>query len=190
MSASLLHHIPVPDVAARGGFVLPPAGTSGLVPHRDHAMTAAAEGSRRQRNSLTKRAAMSHRNPRRLGRVRALVVRLVAATFPQPQRDKEAAMQLIDHILAATIATERRREAERVAAWMRGTRGRGVARMPRFWAVLALVAATALVAAAQASALAPTTTVEQRHIKLPYGDCGSFTLIFEADVTRRVTDVL
>jgi len=50
------------------------------------------------------------------------------------------------------------------------------------------LAAIALAAwPAQASALAPTTTVEQRHVKLAHGDCGSFTLIFEADVTRKVT---
>jgi hypothetical protein len=96
-------------------------------------------------------------------------------------------MQLIDHILAATIATERRRDAERHAAWRRGTRRRGATRIPRVWIVLALAAATALVAAAQASALAPTTAVEQRDVKLAHGDCGAFTLIFEADVTRKVT---
>lgn len=96
-------------------------------------------------------------------------------------------MQLIDHILAATIATERRREAERRAAGGLGTRKRGVTRIPRVWIVLALAAATALVAAAQASALAPTTTVEQRHVKLAHGDCGAFALIFEADVTRKLT---
>src|SRR5215204_4680121 len=50
------------------------------------------------------------------------------------------------------------------------------------------LAAIALAAwPARASALAPTTTVEQRHVKLAHGDCGSFTLIFEADVTRKVT---
>jgi hypothetical protein len=51
----------------------------------------------------------------------------------------------------------------------------------------ALVAAASLVAVSAADAMAPTTTVEQRHVKLPHGDCGAFTLIFEADVTRKVT---
>ena len=50
------------------------------------------------------------------------------------------------------------------------------------------LAAIALAAwPARASALAPTTTVAQVHVKLPHGDCGAFTLIFEADVTRKVT---
>jgi hypothetical protein len=52
--------------------------------------------------------------------------------------------------------------------------------------VVALSAA-GLAAAPPAGATAPTTTVEQRHVRVPHGDCGSFALIFEADVTRTYT---
>ena len=96
-------------------------------------------------------------------------------------------MHSMSPILAATIVAERQREAERHAARGLGTRKLRVTRIPLLGIVVALAAATALVAAAQASALAPTTTVEQRHVKLTHGDCGAFTLIFEADVTRKVT---
>ena len=96
-------------------------------------------------------------------------------------------MHPISHILAATLAIERRREADGHAARMVVTRKRDVTRVPRLGIVLMLVAAAVLAGAAEAGALAPTTTVEQRHVRLPHGDCGSFTLIFEADVTRKLT---
>ena len=96
-------------------------------------------------------------------------------------------MHPITPILAAAIATDRRREAERHGASRLSLPKRAVPYVRRAWIVLALAAATALVAAAQASALAPTTTVAQLHVKLPRGDCGAFTLIFEADVSRKVT---
>jgi hypothetical protein len=60
-------------------------------------------------------------------------------------------------------------------------------RSSRWILVLAASAAAGLAGAPPASATPPTTTVEQRHVKVPHGDCGSFTLIFEADVTRKVT---
>jgi hypothetical protein len=53
--------------------------------------------------------------------------------------------------------------------------------------VFAVSAAAGLAGAPPSSATPPTTTVEQRHVRVPHGDCGSFTLIFEADVTRKVT---
>ena len=51
----------------------------------------------------------------------------------------------------------------------------------------ALVAATMLLVAAPAHATQPTTTTEQRHVVLPIADCGSFTAILTADVTREFT---
>src|SRR5215216_4822105 len=66
-------------------------------------------------------------------------------------------------------------------------RSRSFRRRASRTAVAALVAATGLVAVPAADAMAPSTTVEQRHVKIPHGDCGSFTLVFEADVTRKVT---
>jgi len=60
-------------------------------------------------------------------------------------------------------------------------------RSSRWMVALAASAAAGLAGAAPADATAPTTTLEQRHVKLTHGDCGSFTLIFEADVTRKVT---
>jgi hypothetical protein len=54
-------------------------------------------------------------------------------------------------------------------------------------AMAALLATASLAAAAAAHATAPTTTVEQRHIRVTPGDCGSFALVFEADVTRQLT---
>jgi hypothetical protein len=53
--------------------------------------------------------------------------------------------------------------------------------------VAALLASASLAAAAPAHATAPTTTVEQRHIKVTRGSCGSFALIFEGDVTFQFT---
>ena len=60
-------------------------------------------------------------------------------------------------------------------------------RSSRWMLVFAASAAAGLTGAPPASATPPTTTVDQRHIKLIHGDCGSFTLIFEADVERKVT---
>ena len=60
-------------------------------------------------------------------------------------------------------------------------------RSSRWILVLAASAAAGLTGAPPASATPPTTTIEQRHVRVPNGDCGSFTLIFEADVTRKVT---
>src|SRR5829696_5990250 len=55
------------------------------------------------------------------------------------------------------------------------------------WLLVVAASGAALAGAPPAGASPPTTTVEQRHVKLPHGDCGSFALIFEADVTRNVT---
>ena len=93
-------------------------------------------------------------------------------------------MHSISHILVATIVAERRREAKGIATHKSVTRRRGVTRSSRLWVALALAAAAALGGSAEASALAPTTSLDRRHVKLPHGDCGSFTLIFDADVTR------
>ena len=60
-------------------------------------------------------------------------------------------------------------------------------RSSRWMLVFAAAAVAGLAGAPTAGATAPTTTVEQRHVRVPHGDCGSFTLIFEADVTRGVT---
>jgi hypothetical protein len=54
-------------------------------------------------------------------------------------------------------------------------------------AVAALIAGASLAAAAPAHATPPTTTVEQRHVNVRRPDCGSFALVFEADVTREFT---
>jgi len=62
-----------------------------------------------------------------------------------------------------------------------------IMRSSRWMLVVAASAAAGLAAAPPAGATAPTTTLEQRHVRLPHGDCGSFTLIFEADVERKVT---
>jgi hypothetical protein len=51
----------------------------------------------------------------------------------------------------------------------------------------ALAVVAGLAGAAPAGANAPTTTVEVRHVTVPRGDCGTFSLIFDADVTRRLT---
>src|SRR5829696_2379412 len=65
--------------------------------------------------------------------------------------------------------------------------GEKIMRSSRWMLVFAASAAAGLAGAPPAGATAPTTTVEQRHVKLTHGDCGAFALIFEADVTRRVT---
>src|SRR5215207_5131174 len=62
-----------------------------------------------------------------------------------------------------------------------------IMRSSRWMLVFAASAAAGLAGAPPAGATAPTTTVEQVHVKLPHGDCGSFALIFEADVTRKST---
>ena len=60
-------------------------------------------------------------------------------------------------------------------------------RSSRWILVFAAAATAGLAGAPPAGATPPATTVEQRHVKLIHGDCGSFTLIFEADVERKVT---
>jgi hypothetical protein len=60
-------------------------------------------------------------------------------------------------------------------------------RSSRWILAFAALATAGLVGAPPASATPPTTTVEQRNVKLTHGDCGSFALIFEADVERKVT---
>jgi hypothetical protein len=60
-------------------------------------------------------------------------------------------------------------------------------RSSRWILVFAVSAAAGLHGAPPASATPPTTTIEQRHVRVPHGDCGSFTLVFEADVERKVT---
>src|SRR5215208_3278943 len=62
-----------------------------------------------------------------------------------------------------------------------------IMRSSRWMLVVAASAAAGLTSAPAAGATPPTTTLEQRHVKLTHGDCGSFTLIFEADVERKVT---
>src|SRR5215207_547408 len=62
-----------------------------------------------------------------------------------------------------------------------------IMRSSRWMLVFAASAAAGLAGAPPAGATPPTTTLEQRHVKLTQGDCGSFALIFEADVTRKVT---
>jgi hypothetical protein len=54
-------------------------------------------------------------------------------------------------------------------------------------AVAALLASTSLAAAAPAHATPPTTTVEQRPVHITLPACGSFALVFKADVTRKIT---
>ena len=49
------------------------------------------------------------------------------------------------------------------------------------------LAVASLAAAAPAHGSAPTTTIRQVPIKVTLPACGSFALIFEADVTRRLT---
>ena len=54
------------------------------------------------------------------------------------------------------------------------------------WILASALLVAGLGGAASADATAPTTTIEQRHVALTHGDCGSFALIFEADVTHKL----
>ena len=55
------------------------------------------------------------------------------------------------------------------------------------WMLAFAASAAGLAGAPPVGATPPTTTIEQRHVRLLHGDCGSFALIFEADVERKVT---